>query len=213
MAKKAAKFNVRKFIAERIAQIVKEYSRVACDQVRQQWSRHDVNGESEIGFTVEEAESIVTAHIVATGMKAWLLEYGKGSKMERNRKINPFLEEYISGVVTDASGDPLFNPKRIYHGLALIGRPVGIYADLDDIFYWSHGRFDNRNIEAGTAGITNRWEQEPMPPRLIIRNILFGQDGKGGIVGEVNKEIHNAFAEALSNIFAEFPTEIVIRKE
>ena len=77
-AKKAAKFDVRKFLTERIREIVKEYSRTACVMVTGQWSRYDVDGEAEIGFSVEKAQEIVTAAIVANGMKAWLLEFGKG---------------------------------------------------------------------------------------------------------------------------------------
>ena len=198
-----AKLNIRQRLLDRIKKIVVDYARAACNQVRQQWDRYEADGNAEINSSVETAEDVVTAAVVATGMKAWLLEYGKGSKMVKSTTENPFLEEYISGVVKETSGDPLFNPKRIYHGLALIGRPEGIYSDLDDIYYYSYGHVDNRKIE--------QWIP-PLPPRRVIKTVLFGQDGNGGIISEVNKEILKAVNEVAAEVLARFPTEIVIAK-
>lgn len=207
--KKSAKFDVRKFLTERIREIVKEYSRTACVMVTGQWSRYDVNGEAEIGFAVEKAQEIVTAAIVANGMKAWLLEFGKGSLMETDREKNPFLDEYISGNVTDITGDPLFNPARKHEGMTILGRPKGVYLDIDDNIHVSSGFMEGWNLErreVTMGGVI------PFRPMFIIRKILLGENDSGGLIQLMNKDIADAFYEVLSRIFVEFPKEIVLYK-
>lgn len=197
-------------LIKKISAILRNYSRVACEQVRQQWSRYDVNGLSEINFKVEDAEAIVTAFIWAAGQKAWLLEYGKGSKMERSTIENPFLAEYLSGAVTDAGGDPLFNPERLQRGMAIIGRPFGLYCDLDDVIHFSSGYLEGRMLEP-VEGRQFPFAIEPLPPRKIIKNVLFGQNNDG-LIAEINKEIAEAMLEIAADIMSMFPREIVLMR-
>jgi len=205
------RINVRKSLTERIVQIVRSYSRAACEQVRLQWERFDIDGNSEINFSVQDAENVVTSAIVATGMKAWLLEYGKGSKMERSTESNPFLAEYISGSVTDGAGDPLFNPRRLQLGFAVLGRPKGRYLDIDDTSHYSTGRMEGWVLEF-VMGRRMPFYIDTISPKYIIKNILFGENGNGGIIAEVNKEILNAVNEVTAEVFAQFPSEFVIVK-
>ena len=207
--KKSANFDVRKFLVERIRELVKEYSRTACAMITGQWARYDVDGEAEIDFTVEQAQEIVTAAIVANGMKAWILEFGKSSLMERDREKNPFLDEYISGSVTDLTGDPLFNPARKHEGMAILGRPKGVYLDIDDKIHISNGAWEGVNLEEIPPTIGG---VIPLRPMFIIRKILLGENDSGGLIQLMNKDIADAFYEALSKIFVEFPKQIVLYK-
>ena len=74
-----------------LQRILKKYSQAAVKQVQQQWSRYEVDSRGDqskaaINFTVEDAEAIVTAAIVAT-VCAML-----GSLMEKSlrQKLIPF---------------------------------------------------------------------------------------------------------------------------
>lgn len=197
-------------LIKKIGQILRNYSRVACEQVRQQWSRYDVDGEAEIDYKVEDVETVVTAFIWAAGQKAWLLEYGKGSKMERSTTENPFLAEYLSGSVTGIDGEPLFNPDRLQRGLAIIGRPFGFYLDLDDVIHFASGYLEGALFEP-VEGRKFPFTFEPLPPRKIIKNVLFGQNNDG-LIAEINKEIANAIIDTAVEIMSNFPKEIVLMR-
>ena len=203
--------NVREKFLKRFKAIVKMYCRVACEQVRQQWARHDeADGNSEIRFTVEDAEAVVTAAIIATGQKAWLLEYGKGSKMEQSTAENPFLEEYLSGEVTGGDGESLFNPRRLDRDLAVLGRPAGAYLDLDDNIHTSNGFLEGWQLEE-LGGRLGDFNIDVFPPRKIIKNILFGQNNDG-LIAEINEEIFKAKEDIIFEIMSKFPKKIVISR-
>lgn len=199
-----------------LQRILKKYSQAAVKQVQQQWSRYEVGSREDqskaaINFTVEDAEAIVTAAIVATGQKAWLLEYGKGSKMERNAEINPFLEDYIQGRVVGSDGKPIFNPARLEKGLAILGRPKGEWRDIDDRVHKSNGAWEGIDIEHEEGKKGGRY-RVPRPPLLIIRKILFGENNDG-IIADINAEIQAAVNDIILSTFRIMPTKITIRKE
>ncbi len=206
-----ANFRRKLFLA--IKRILKEYSRAAVAQVKQQWARYEVDyrihqSAAAINFKLEDAEAIVTAAIVATGQKAWLLEYGKGSKMETDAEKNPFLEEYIRGRVVGSDGKPIFNPERLKKGLAMLGRPKGTWRDLDDYEHKSRGTQEGVDIEHEEGEKGGRY-RVPKPPQYIIRKILFGENNDG-IIASVNDEIQRAMNDVVVESMSKLPTEIKI---
>lgn len=203
-------------LLKKITKIVRAYAKAACEQVRQEWARHSIEGNEDtekITFKVEDAEAVVAATIIATGQNAWLYEYGKGSQMEKSNEENPFLEEYISGAVKGGDGQPLFNPERLRKGFCILGRPKGEYRDLDDKTHFATGAIKNWNLELLAPSLKDL-QMETLPPRKVIKKVLFGDNAQGGIVVELNKEIDNAVADtAFEMMKAAMPKKITILKE
>ena len=193
----------------KIKRILVQYSRAACAQVRVEWSKYDdADGEALIDFEVEDAEALVVATIFAEGQKAWTLEFGKGSKMEKSTSDNPFLEEYLNGNVGGYDGVPFFNPERLSRGLAILGRPKGTYLDLDSRVHRSSGSMEGWNLEEASGNFP-RLDINAFRPRRIIKNVLFGQNNDG-IIAEVNQEIFKAIRDCIFEITNVFPKKIVI---
>ena len=201
---------------KKIRQILKKYSQAAVTQVRQQWARYEVDyrskeSDAKINFTVEDAETAVIAAIVATGQKAWLLEYGKGSKMETDAEKNPFLEEYVRGRVVGSDGKPIFNPARLKKGLAMLGRPKGTWRDLDDYVHKSNGAREGVDIEHAEGEKGGRY-RVPKAPQYIIRKILFGENNNG-LIASVDEEIAKAMCDLAVAAMSKFPETIkMVRK-
>lgn len=198
-------------LLKKITKIVRDYSKAACEQVRQEWARSaDEEGKAEIKYTVEDAENVVIAAIYATGQKMWVLEYGKGSKMETASIENPFLDEYLRGQVKGADGKPLFNRERLGQGLKILGRPKGTYLDLDDAEHKTSGTFAGYVLESSEEN-ASPYAVSVLPPRKIIKNVLFGQNNDG-VIAEVEKEINKAVGELALKVMSTFPKTIKILK-
>ena len=202
-------------LLEKIKHIIRDYSRAACELVRQEWNYEaddDRYGNAEISYTVEDAQAAVVAVITAIGQKAWILEYGKGSLMEKSAEENPFLEDYISGKATGADGLPRFNQRRIERGFAILGRPKGRYLDLDDVEHFSTGTFDGWSVQV-TPYTPMKFGIDPAYPRKVIKTVLFGKNDDG-IIAEMNKEIEKAVLEiAAEMLWKQFPKKLTIHKE
>ncbi len=202
---------IRERFLKRLRSIIIKYTRAATEQVRAEWMKYDdddVEGEANISFTLEETESKTVSIINAFGQKAWILEYGSGSELEDDPKVNPFLKEYVDGIVTSGAGVSLWNPMRSKENFKIVSRPAGEYYDLDDWMYEGRG-VGGFNLE------NTKWGEErniPFKPRYIIRKILFGEenDYNGGLVREMNEEIKELVAETIFGILKKFPKKIVI---
>lgn len=196
-------FKFRNKLLKKIAKILRDYSKAACELTRVEWSKLDAEGNADINFKVEDAEAVVVATIYAHGQKAWILEYGRGSAMEKSQEENPFLEEYLQS--------SYFNPERLKRGLSILGRPKGSYLDLDDKYHFTTGAIKNWNLEL-LAPSVKHLQVDPLPPRRIIKRVLFGQNNDG-IIAEIDKEILKAVAEIAFEMFAKIPNKITIHKE
>ena len=192
-------------LLSKFLRIVKSYSRVACDQVRQQWQIHgdepSTSGESKIVFTMENAQSVITAHVYAWGQKAWILEFGRGSLMENDPELNPFFEAY--------KNDPNTNQEREYYGWAIVGRPKGKYKDLDGNIRESRGTMQGVNLEQPKIWFNDfqRFYYIPREPKYIIRNILIGENNDG-LIFQMNIEFQAAIREVYSEIINRFTREL-----
>ncbi len=189
--------NYQNALLKKIRQIVRKYCRVACDEVRQQWGALDtIDGNATIkAQDLEISEDTVARALCAYGQKAWIAEFGKGSLMDNAGADNPFLEDYLN---TDA-----FNRDRLAHGLAVVGRPRGIYYDLDGIPHYSHGTLEGVPIETwyGQNLFT------PIRGRHVISNILRPD---GVLITSMNEEVQAAIMDVLTELMGRFPKEIKI---
>ena len=180
------------YCSKKFHKIINDYCKVACQQVRQQWNAYSVNGNSKIGFDIQNAESVITACIIASGQKAWILEFGKGSLMDSD---NPFLNDYISG--------DIFYRERLNHSMTILGRPKGEYSDLDGNKFFSSGKFEGIPVE----NIDDR--HQPLPAHHIIKNILFG-DNDNGLISQMNSELNLVVKSAVHKLFSTLPKKVKI---
>lgn len=180
------------FCYKKFLKIINSYCNVACLQIRQQWNAYSLDGISKIGFDVQTAESIISACILASGQKAWILEFGKGSLMDPD---NPFLQDYIKG--------DIFYRERLNQNMAILGRPKGEYSDLDGNKFFSAGKLECVNIENIDA------LHQPLPAHHIIKNILHG-DNHNGLIYQMNIELKNVFQSAVHKLVSSFPKKVKI---
>ena len=201
----------------RISQIVKRYADMACNKVQSEWGRYfsDLEGDSVIDNEVSKAKTYVKATIYAYGQRAWILEYGRGSKMD-DANTNPYLMDYLKS--------DMINPART--GKAIVGRPAGTYPGLDfhkgeQNIHNSAGKLAGVNIE----GLHHKGEYpyRPLKGQHIISNILFGgstqldeiitlSTGKpknsNGLVQQMLDEIQGVIREELQKALQSFPKQI-----
>ena len=188
---------------ERYKRVVEKYLRAAIEQVKQQWGAYPNSyGNAQIDLIEKNSTIDVIAFIItAFGQKMWLLEYGKGESMASSSE-NPFLQEYLS------SG--LYNDAREKASRKVLGRPKGTYLDLDGNLHTSHGRFEGIPLqEIGIQKFIDNQIGLPLKPKYIIRNILFGENGKG-IISEMKAELQQVTSDIVTEIFSKFPKRIVI---
>lgn len=192
----------------KIRAIVEKYIKAACVMVEQQYTAlpSDLGNSSVYEAEVRTAKDCVARSLCAIGQKAWIAEYGKGSLMETRTSENPFLEDYVSGRIRDADGQPLFNKDRLSHAFAIVGRKHGYYYDIDGRRYHSHGNLAGKVIES----FYGQTLEKPYAPQKVIKHILFGS-GDDGIVAEMNDEIANLISnEIMAEMLNAFPKEITI---
>lgn len=196
---------IESVILEKVRQIVASYCKEAVTQLRNALSAVDVEGGYDVWDAEREtAKDAVVRSIVEVGQRAWIAEFGKGSLMASGSE-NPFLEDYISGKVKDADGNPLFNSERLGHALAITGRKHGYYYDLDGNRYHSHGVLAGKVIEDNSSG-----KYRPSAPKFIARKILFD----GGIMTGLLDDIQNAIMQSLIQFMNEsVPKEIILYDE
>ena len=97
-----------------------------CAEVYREWGKaNGVDGKAEIKFEiVENTMDLIVGQFQAEGQKAWICEYGKGSKM---RPPEVDFANYKESKV--------WNSHR--NGRAVQGRPAGRYTDLDDCLLYT----------------------------------------------------------------------------
>lgn len=125
----------------KIEQALTTYGNRLCKDVERTWqSFNSIEGEANINFEIVPTNNneLTIGRIEATGQKAWIAEYGKGSLMS-NESENPCLSKYKN------------NPRRwntTRKGNFVTGRLAGKYKDLDNNSYISSGKLAGRNLES-----------------------------------------------------------------
>lgn len=183
-------------LERRIKKIIRQYCKVAVVQVRSQWSKYNepnITGAANIDYEINDTVKWrISAEIMYSGQKAFLLEYGKGSLMDR---ANPAFAWYTS------RSNGLYNRLRD-SSQRIVGRPRGRYRDLDGHERFSSGAAAGRILEG------KRPQYAASPPRHIVKHVLYG-NGNSGIVRDMIKEIHMTILSY--NFMKAFPKEIRIK--
>lgn len=139
---------------KKIEQALTTYGNRLCKEITRTWdSLKSVDGNSDIKFSIinNNDKNTTIGRIEATGQKAWLIEYGKGSLMA-DENDNPYLHRYKNNV------------KRwsvVRKGHFVTGRVAGSYKDLDNNTYISGGRWAGRNMEH---------IYKPLKPYFVVKN-------------------------------------------
>ena len=172
--------------------VVQRYCKAAQEIVVQRWASLDnIDGNASIrDMELTVAQDVVARAICATGQKAWIAEYGKGSLMET--KDNPFLSDYVNS--------SLFNKDRLGHALATVGRDYGYYEDLDGKRHFSHGGLKGKVIET--------FYGQPLFFPIRAKHVI--KETVKSLEPELYKEIQEAIANVITNAVKEFPKKVII---
>lgn len=169
---------------EKVEQALATYGNRLCKEISRTWdSLQSVDGEANINFSIINSndKNTTIGRIEATGQKAWLIEYGKGSLMARETD-NPYLHKYKNNVKR-------WNVVRKGHFVT--GRVVGSYQDLDNNTYISGGRGAGKSMER---------IYKPIKPYFVVKkNVtknsaikeIFKHSLKNIIKSQLNIEVKN----------------------
>lgn len=193
-----------------------KYLQIAKTRIQTQWRRYDtIDGKTpkvNVQAFSNISTNIASAILTASGRKAWIIEFGRGSLMETDEEQNPWLSEYIN------SGNPMgFNTARLSRGMAILGRPAGEYYDLDGGIQVSHGRAEGRDLEQWRdrkrkAGRYATYElvkiRLPIPPYHVIRDTLYTDK----LIEKMEEELINTGYNVICNeLIKSTPKRVIIK--
>ncbi len=179
-----------------LADCLTRASRGIISDIRSEWSKSKIEGNADIDFHITNDDyDIVRGTYEATGQKMWILEHGKGSKMD-NEQENPGLEDY--------KHSDLWNPER--------GKPPGNdssgneirsrgpYRDLDG--NWHEGSSmampHGLNLEWKTAGKGKKFAK--VATRVghhYVRDNVMPKEGTSARIVALEDDIYNAIGNAV----------------
>jgi len=129
------------------------WAQAICEQVINKWGGYQ-GGQEILSETAAITPELIATEIIASGMGAWIMEFGSGSALDVG---NPFFSNYISS--------DMWNAERAKNGNEFLGRKKGdkIYRP-DGTIDISSGRAEGMRLEHSFSGY------EPELPRHIIRD-------------------------------------------
>ena len=159
--------DVNKAIAKSLDEVSKKM-KLVIEKDYAQYPSSMGKAEIDIDMIRQIAREEIALVFKAIGQRALILEYGKGSEMD---KENPALDKYMNSAI--------FNKNRTHTDLRIRTRPKGIYYDLDGV---PHESKTNANRELESSG--NK-KYAPIKPEHIVREAIKNQLKKiMGIVSE-----------------------------
>ena len=194
-------YNLGKAVVDGVTTVISRYVSQAKDLVRTEWQKMDtIDGEAHLKSSrlSDYSKGLARFIVEAWGQKAWIAEYGKGSLMEKSTELNPYLSDYL------ASSN--FNKNRLADDLAIMGRPKGVYKDLDGNEYSSSGSAECVNLEdwwssrhINLRGRNNRLKIDgyfytPSPAYYVLKRALLDSN----LLSEMEEEIHNVFTSCVA---------------
>lgn len=174
-------------LAVELNAVLDRHAIAICEDIEREWGNQSQEGRAEVHQVTDMLASAIQTSIIASGQKAWILEYGKGSLMDLD---NPYLDEY------KASDN--YNPYRKYNEIA--GRPAGEYYDLDGNIHYSSGKAIGRNLEK-----IGKEEYRASEPLHLIHEAI--QEQIPFILEEI---IEVCMLYSIEQITNAFPKEIII---
>ena len=162
-------------INDDVYKVLLQWTALICERIKSEWSgRNNISEwEKDIDFYMSPVVgNIVSSHLTAGGLGAWIAEYGSGSLMDKD---NPYYEDYINS--------ENFNKLRNNNDNAFTGRNADetVYSP-DGTSYISSGRAKGLNLESGSKF---KEPYVPTPPMHIIK-----------------QEIENAMPEIIESVQA-----------
>ena len=116
-------------VDEAINKAIDEVAPTIVKIIKSEYSHYPASlGKADVNTVKKIAKEEIELVFNAIGQRALILEYGRGSSMDRD---NPALDEYMRSDV--------FNRNRI--GLEIRTRPKGVYYDLDGNPHVSHTKY------------------------------------------------------------------------
>lgn len=187
-------------LMQEIDAVINTYADNIATQVMTEWMRigyqPQISGEAEVKTAVKRVTKDTILFVISgKGQRALLMEYGKGSLLDRS---NPYLSEYIQW-----EG---FNYDRLLQGFAILGRPKGKYKDLDNKTHFSGGNLAGKNLEEILGSKNPKYQ--PFPAFHVIRNAVCGEDGNGGMLNAILNDIADVIS--FYNFFKDMPSEICL---
>jgi hypothetical protein len=155
------------YIRSAIYDIVDKYAKKIVNEVMNEYSKfNNINGNANSDYILNIARNEIALQIFSSGQKAWILEYGKGSRMDTD--TNPYLQEYWYSEFR--------NPLR--YTTTIVGRPEGYYQDLDGETHYSHGGMVRKGkalpVERKTMPDSPFYAQ---PAMHVLRELIVGPNG------------------------------------
>ena len=148
------------------------------NMIKAKWDNsHGASWQKEIHHEIKPLPNLIMAEIMASGIGAFIAEFGSGSEME-NEQMNPYLAEYKAN-----SG--MWNPAREARDNTFLGREPGATVHSPDgSTHTSSGRAKGLNLEwdFGKDG-----PYVPTPPMHIIKQEV--EANKGLIFADLNAAV------------------------
>lgn len=179
-----------------LADCLTKASRGIISDIRSEWSKSKVEGNAEIDFQVTNDDyDIVRGTYTARGQKMWILEHGKGSKMD-DGKENPGLADYKRSDLWNRErgkapgNDPSGNEIR----------SRGPYRDLDG--NWHEGSSmampHGLNLEWATAGNNRPFAKvATREGHHYVRDNVMPKEGTSARIVAMEDDIFNAIGNAV----------------
>jgi len=146
-------------IQKAVAGVIKAHANSICEAVMKEYSSNSALAPFKYEIhndLILRTESIVIAHIEASGGLAWILEFGSGSKMDLD---NPYLSEYMGNRT-------IFNNWRPM-SLEIATREAGTYTDLDGKSQTSNATHPGYPLEGKDNG-----KYKAIEPMHIIKKLV-----------------------------------------
>ena len=145
-------------IQKAVAGVIKKHANSICQRARGEYESNSALAPFKYEIhndLILRTESVVIAHIEASGGLAWILEFGSGSKMDPN---NPYINDYFK--------DSRFNNWRP-QSLEIATREPGTYTDLDGKSQTSNATHPGYPLEGKDNG-----KYKAIEPMHIIKELV-----------------------------------------
>lgn len=175
-------------IQKAVAGVIKAHANSICQRAKGEYESNSALAPFKYEIhndLILRTESIVIAHIEASGGLAWILEFGSGSKMDPS---NPYINDYFK--------DSRFNNWRP-QSLEIATREPGTYTDLDGETQVSNATHPGYPLE----GLDNG-KYEAIAPMHIIEKIVKQEiiAIEGELLGAIQDVISGYILDSIGDI-------------
>lgn len=155
------------------------WSERICNRIKSRWASLGIKGNAEVdSYILGNVKGMVASRIFGSGQKAWIAEFGSGSRMDTN---NPYLEKYLRS--------PEFNQWRLHSSrMPIMGRSAGEYKDIDGVEHSSSGKLAGFDLERD-----GKPEFQPQEPMHVM------QEEVTAALPEISESLSAAISKAIAD--------------